>query len=162
MMSGLISPQEARSIHCIWPLQILSSLCWVFWLISSLLGSGSSWVLGIWDFLVVTPSSHSPLLYTSVQIPDPMYFSPFSYHTWSCPPLLGTPMEELGEGLKEVRGFATPSEKQHQPNRTPKLPQTKPPKSTHGGTSGSSCICNREWPYLASMRGEALGTGEAR
>jgi hypothetical protein len=25
------------------------------------------------------------------------------------------------------------------------------PKSAHGGTHGSSCICSRGWPYLASM-----------
>jgi hypothetical protein len=31
------------------------------------------------------------------------------------------------------------------------------PKSTHEGTSDSSCICSRGWPYLASMEGEALG-----
>jgi hypothetical protein len=31
------------------------------------------------------------------------------------------------------------------------------PKSTHGGTHGSSCICSRGWHYLASMGGEALG-----
>jgi hypothetical protein len=30
------------------------------------------------------------------------------------------------------------------------------PRSTHGGTHGSSCICNRGWPCWASMRGEAL------
>jgi hypothetical protein len=26
-----------------------------------------------------------------------------------------------------------------------------PPKSIHGGTHGSSCICSRGWLYLASM-----------
>jgi hypothetical protein len=31
------------------------------------------------------------------------------------------------------------------------------PKSTHGGTHGSSCICSRGWPCGTSMRGEALG-----
>jgi hypothetical protein len=28
------------------------------------------------------------------------------------------------------------------------------PKSTHGETHGSSCICSRGWTYLASMGGE--------
>jgi hypothetical protein len=28
--------------------------------------------------------------------------------------------------------------------------------STHGGTHGSSSICNRGWPCWASMRGEGL------
>ena len=31
------------------------------------------------------------------------------------------------------------------------------PKSTHGGTHGSSCICSKGWPCLASMGGEGLG-----
>jgi len=31
------------------------------------------------------------------------------------------------------------------------------PKSTHGGTHGSSPICSRGWPCLASTGGEALG-----
>jgi hypothetical protein len=36
------------------------------------------------------------------------------------------------------------------------------PKSTHGGTHGSSYICSRGLPYLASMREEALHMGNAR
>jgi hypothetical protein len=39
-------------------------------------------------------------------------------------------MEELGEGLKELKGFATPQkEEQYQPTRPPphELPGTKPP-----------------------------------
>jgi len=35
------------------------------------------------------------------------------------------------------------------------------PKSTHGGTHGSSCICSRGWHCLASTRGEALSPVEA-
>jgi hypothetical protein len=31
------------------------------------------------------------------------------------------------------------------------------PKSTHGGTHGSSCICSRGWPSRTSMGWEALG-----
>jgi hypothetical protein len=34
--------------------------------------------------------------------------------------------------------------------------------STHGGTHGSSCICIRGWPYLASMGGDALGPVKAQ
>jgi hypothetical protein len=59
-------------------------------------------------------------------------------------------MEELGERLKELKGFAT-----HRKNNNinqPELPGTKPPKSTHG----SSCTCSRGLPYLASMGGEVL------
>ena len=37
-------------------------------------------------------------------------------------------MEELGEGLKELKGFATPQEEQqYQPTRPPELLRTKPP-----------------------------------
>jgi hypothetical protein len=36
-------------------------------------------------------------------------------------------MEELGEGLKELKGIATPLEEQHQPTRTPEIPEKKPP-----------------------------------
>jgi hypothetical protein len=36
-----------------------------------------------------------------------------------------------------------------------------PPKSTLGGTHGSSCICSRGWPYRASLGGEILGSVEA-
>jgi hypothetical protein len=43
----------------------------------------------------------------------------------------------------------------------PELPGTKPPKSTHGGTHGSSCICGRGWPSQTSMGGEALGPMKA-
>jgi hypothetical protein len=35
------------------------------------------------------------------------------------------------------------------------------PKSTHGGTHGSSCICSRGCPCLASMGREAFGTVKA-
>jgi hypothetical protein len=75
---------------------------------------------------------------------------------------MDTPMEELGEGLKKLKGFVTPSEAQYyQPTRLPRAPRTKPPKSTHGGTHGSIYICSRGWPYLTSMGGEALCPVEA-
>jgi hypothetical protein len=32
------------------------------------------------------------------------------------------------------------------------------PKSTHGGTHGSSCRCSRGWPSRSSVGGEALGS----
>ena len=35
------------------------------------------------------------------------------------------------------------------------------PKNTHGGTHGSSYICSRGLPYLASMGGEHLGPVES-
>ena len=36
------------------------------------------------------------------------------------------------------------------------------PKSTHGGTHSSSCICSRGWPCGTSMGGEYLGPVKAR
>jgi hypothetical protein len=42
---------------------------------------------------------------------------------------MGAPKEELGEELKELKGFATPYKEQYQPTRTPtpEFPGTKPP-----------------------------------
>uniref|UniRef100_UPI00402B7EF4 uncharacterized protein LOC143313154 n=1 Tax=Arvicanthis niloticus TaxID=61156 RepID=UPI00402B7EF4 len=47
-------------------------------------------------------------------------------------------------------------------NQTPQGSQglNHQPKSTHGGTCGSSCICNRGWPCQTSTGGEALGPVE--
>jgi hypothetical protein len=42
----------------------------------------------------------------------------------------------------------------------PELPGTKP-KSTCGGTHGSSCVCSRGWPCRSSEGGEALGPVKA-
>jgi hypothetical protein len=78
----------------------------------------------------------------------------------------GTPMEELVEGLKEVKGIATPQEgQQYQLTRPP--PQSfqglnNQEKCTHGGTHGSSYICSRGWPCLTSMAGEAFDPMEVR
>ena len=41
----------------------------------------------------------------------------------------------------------------------PELPGAKsPPKSTHGGTHGSSCLCSRGWSSWSSMGREALSS----
>ena len=45
------------------------------------LDSGSP---GVWEFLVATLAPHPPLLCTSIQFPDPLYFSPVPSHTL-CP-----------------------------------------------------------------------------
>jgi len=49
-------------------------------------------------------------------------------------------------------------------NQTPQSSQGQDhqPKSTHGGTHGSSCIWSSGWPWWASMGGETLGPGEAQ
>lgn len=51
-------------IHWIWYLQVLSPLCCIFWLMSSLLHPASP---GFWDFLVATPNfpSHTATLLLS-------------------------------------------------------------------------------------------------
>ena len=60
----------------------------------------------------------------------------------------GTPMEELEKGLKELKGFATPKEKQqYQPTRHP-----PPPKKSQGLSHQQRSI-----PCQASMGGEVLG-----
>jgi hypothetical protein len=71
---------------------------------------------------------------------------------------MGSPREELEKGLKELKGFAMlEEEQQYQLTRLPQSSQglNHQPKSTHGGTHGSSRICSRGWPYWASMGGEA-------
>jgi hypothetical protein len=78
-------------------------------------------------------------------------------------------MEELEKGLEELKGFTTNpigrttlSTNQNLP--TLRAPGTKSPTKeyTRGGTHGSSCICSRGWPCLASMGGEALGPVNAQ
>jgi hypothetical protein len=73
---------------------------------------------------------------------------------------------EHGDPNGGVRGRAEGAEGVFKPiritisnNQTPQSSQglDHQPKSTHEGTHGSSCICGRGWPYLASMGGEALG-----
>jgi hypothetical protein len=53
-----------------------SLLCWVFWLMTSCGVLGTSWVPGIWDFLVATQLPLPALLHTNFHIPGPLYFFP--------------------------------------------------------------------------------------
>ena len=59
-------------------------------------------------------------------------------------------MEKLEKGLMELKGFATPKEEQqYQTNKqTPQSYQglNHQPKSIHGGTHLTSCICSRRLP----------------
>ena len=69
-------------------------------------------------------------------------------------------MEELEKGLKQLKGFYNPIGRTTiSTNQTPHSSQglNHQPKSTHGGTHGSSCICSRGWPCGTSKGGEALG-----
>jgi hypothetical protein len=71
-----------------------------------------------------------------------------------------TPMEELENGLEDLKGFATSHEELlNQPTRPLKSSHglKNQPRSTHGGTHGSSYICSKGWPCWASMGREAIG-----
>ena len=76
-------------------------------------------------------------------------------------------MEELkeglqGEGLKELKITAVPSEEQYQLSRPPDLKGLcQQPKSIHGGIHRSRYIHSIGWPYLTAVGGEALGPMEA-
>ena len=67
-------------------------------------------------------------------------------------------MEKLEKGLKELKGFATHRKNYISTNQNPQSSQglNHQPRSTHGGTHGSSCICSRGWPCGTSMGGEDL------
>jgi hypothetical protein len=45
---------------------------------------------------------------------------------------------------------------------SPEIPGDHQPKSTHGGSHGSSSMCSRGWPSQTSMGGETLGPVEAQ
>ena len=68
----------------------------------------------------------------------------------------GSPMKELEKVPKKLKGFAAPKEEQD--NQYPQSSQglKYQPKSTHGGTHGSSCLCSRWLPYLNQWDGRPL------
>jgi hypothetical protein len=79
-----------------------------------------------------------------------------------------SPMEELEKALKQLKGFAAHRRNNNinQQDHHHLHPQSShrlnhQPKSTHGGTHGSSHICSREWPCGISTGGEALGPVKA-
>jgi hypothetical protein len=72
-------------------------------------------------------------------------------------------MEELEKELKELKGFAIHRKNNiNQPEPQNFQGLNHQPKSIHGETHGSSCICSRGWPCWTSMGGEALGPEKAR
>ena len=84
----------------------------------------------------------------------------YRYRCRCLQPTIGLSTGHLGEGLKELKRFATPLGRTAvSTNWTPQSSQVlnHQPKSTHSGTHGSSCICSRGWPSRTSMGGEALG-----
>jgi len=66
-------------------------------------------------------------------------------------------------GRMRVSTNHTPDFCPHSPSPTELLGTNPPTKeyTPHGGAHGSSCICSRGLPYLASVRGEPLGPMEA-
>jgi hypothetical protein len=72
---------------------------------------------------------------------------------------MGTPMEELREGLKELMGIANPIERQqYQLIQTPKSSQglSHQPKSIQGLVDDLCCRYSRVLPCLASMGKDVL------
>jgi hypothetical protein len=79
----------------LWCLQVLPLLCWAFQLISSLWVLGASCFPDIWDLLVATPSSPSPITTHLCSNSWPSVYHPFllSFLIWACffsPPLLSS------------------------------------------------------------------------
>ena len=71
---------------------------------------------------------------------------------------IGSPIEELEKGLKELNGFATIGRTTKSINQILQSSQelNHQSKSTDGATEGSSYICSRQWPYQILMGREAL------
>jgi hypothetical protein len=65
-------------------------------------------------------------------------------------------MEELETGLKELR-VLQPHRKNSIINHQELPGLNHQPRSTRGGTHGSSSICSRRWPCQASIGEKALG-----
>jgi hypothetical protein len=75
-IGGPIPPLGAMSIYWRWSLQALSSLCWVFRLMSAPMDPGNlllPWHLGVSSG---PPSPQPPLPHISIHSPDPLDFSP--------------------------------------------------------------------------------------
>jgi len=69
----------------------------------------------------------------------------------------GTPKEEGAEGDCSPTGITISTSLATQSSQG----LNHQTKSIHGRTPGSSNMCNRGWPYLAIVEGEALGSEEA-
>jgi hypothetical protein len=84
---------------------------------------------------------------------------------WDCKPLqlLGSfalsPMDSCDHPLLCLSGTSRASQERAISGSCQGL--NHQPKSTHGETHGSSCICSRRWPSQSSMGGEVLGPVKA-
>jgi len=64
--------------------------------------------------------------------------------------------EEIEKGLKELKGLNNPI-RTTMPTNQSSQGLNHYPKTIHGLTLGSSCICSRGWPCWAPKEGEGLG-----
>jgi hypothetical protein len=78
------------------------------------------------------------------------------------------PNGKVRERMEGVEGVCNLTERTTiSTNQTTPPPQSSQglnhqPKSTHGDTYGSNCICNRGWHYLTSVGVKDLGLVEAQ
>jgi hypothetical protein len=72
----------------------------------------------------------------------------------------GIPMEELEKGMNEMKASLNPIGRTTVSTNQSSQGLNQP-KSTHGGTHGSSCISSKGWPCCTSMGGQALGPVKA-
>jgi len=77
--------------HWICSIQVLSPLCWAFWLMSSPLVLGTSCIPVIWNFLVVTLQILIPHCYTLL-LNSLTLCTSFPSHPTPGPPLLSLPL----------------------------------------------------------------------
>jgi hypothetical protein len=65
--------------------------------------------------------------------------------------------------IEGTEGVCNPIGRTISTNHTPQSSQVlnHQPINTYRGTQGSGYICSKGWPYLASVRGEALGPVKA-
>ena len=77
-------------------------------------------------------------------------------HTANHPTKHEDPNGEVREKAEGAEGVSNPIRRTTISNNQSSQGLNHQPKSTHGGTHGSSYICSRGLPYLASMGGEPL------
>jgi hypothetical protein len=76
--------------------------------------------------------------------------------------ILGVPNGGVRERTEGVKGVCNPVGRTAISTNQSSQGLNHQPRSTHGGTHGSSCICNRGWSCWASMGEEALGAVKAQ
>ena len=96
------------------------------------------------------------------------YVRAWQIQMWVFEPTIGLSTETPNGGVRErtegAESVCNSLGRIISTNQTPQSSQwlNQQPKSIHGRTDGSSCICTRGWPYEVSMGGEALGLVKAQ